>query len=184
MFGGKGAILKLGRLHLRSKSIGILPMAKNKVTPQEKQARTYWYNFLKRKGMRGMVPNRAELARILNQFLYGINASLPENARKFLLTEYLKVIDRCSQKDNHLVYFIGNLSHKWVKIGYTKSLEKRLGDIQVGCPFPVDAIYTIESDAKNVRKLEKSLHTKFKNYRMNGEWFRLSEEIEQFIARR
>jgi hypothetical protein len=159
-------------------------MANNKVTPQEKQARTYWYNFLKRKGMRGMVPNRAELARILNQFLYGINAPLPENARKFLLAEYLKVIDRCSQGDNHLVYFIGNLSHKWVKIGYTKSLEKRLGDIQVGCPFPVDAIYTIKSDAKNVRKLEKSLHTKFKNYRMNGEWFRLSEEIEQFIAKR
>lgn len=156
-------------------------MSNNKVTPEEKQARVYWYNFLKKKGMRGMVPNKAELARILNQFLYGINAQIPKNSRVFLFDEYMKVRNRCAEPESHVVYFIGNQSHKWVKIGYTKSLGKRIGDIQVGCPFPVEVLRVINSDGDNVRKLEKSLHRKFRDYRMNGEWFRLSDEIMQFM---
>jgi hypothetical protein len=76
-----------------------------------------------------------------------------------------------------MVYFIGNREKEVVKIGYTSgTAEKRLKELQTGCPFKLEVLHTIE-DA--TIKDEKRLHAKYSEYRLNGEWFTLNWEIEK-----
>jgi len=59
------------------------------------------------------------------------------------------------------------------KIGKTKSPQKRIKKLGVQLPFEIDVIHLIRSD--NYTKAEAALHDKYKNKRVNGEWFNLSD---------
>jgi len=75
-------------------------------------------------------------------------------------------------KDYGFVYFIK--SDFGVKIGFTKHLTDRLNVFNVKLPFKTTLIgFVLSKDYKNI---ETMLHYFFKDYRINGEWFNISEE--------
>lgn len=76
-----------------------------------------------------------------------------------------------------MIYFIGNKQYDWVKIGVSNDPEGRLGDIRVGCPVEL-VMFRIESGGQSI---ERRLHTKFKEQRIRGEWFKLSGPVQEYI---
>jgi hypothetical protein len=76
-----------------------------------------------------------------------------------------------------MIYFIR--SGRYVKIGYTKhSMKRRLEDLQIGNPVRLEVIAMIDGD----RKAERATHDRFIALHIQGEWFKLTDEIRAFIA--
>jgi hypothetical protein len=73
-------------------------------------------------------------------------------------------------------YFIGALGTDCVKIGKTtRSVKYRLSALQTSCPHKLVVLATTPLK-------EKTLHHKFRRYRTkNGEWFKWSTEMQQFL---
>lgn len=69
------------------------------------------------------------------------------------------------------IYFIRDeLGH--IKIGIAKNIKKRFDTIQTYNPMRLEVYRTLEIENMQIAsKLEKILHTKFKEYRLQGEWF-------------
>ena len=80
-----------------------------------------------------------------------------------------------------MIYFIGNKKENICKIGVSNNVGKRIKEIQCSCPFVVEVLitYVVSDDYL----IEKALHNKYDEYRLNGEWFNLSviTEIEEGI---
>lgn len=77
-----------------------------------------------------------------------------------------------------MIYVIGPTQPAWpVKIGTSRSVEERLSDLQTAHHQTL----VIHAQAPGGVLEEKQLHRLFRQYRLNGEWFRRSEEIEKFI---
>lgn len=79
-----------------------------------------------------------------------------------------------------MVYFVMAVDDpgKFVKIGFTESsIESRLAVMQTGCPYRLAVVLTINGD----RDLESSLHRRFRKSRHRGEWFRISDDILEFV---
>ena len=74
------------------------------------------------------------------------------------------------------VYFIrrGDL----VKIGFTRSLSKRLKAIQQASAKPSVLLGSVNTTAA----VERHLHHRFRRLRVRGEWFRLEKPILDFIS--
>lgn len=66
-----------------------------------------------------------------------------------------------------------------IKIGVTSSLSHRLLRLQTANGRDLRVILVIPGD----RAVESALHALFKKERMNGEWFRPSRRLLDFIAR-
>ncbi|WP_327594735.1 GIY-YIG nuclease family protein [Streptomyces chartreusis] len=64
------------------------------------------------------------------------------------------------------VYVVGSPQWRPVKIG-TGDPARRLSQLQVGTPFPLNLLWSCPGD----RALEKALHARFAEYRVRGEWF-------------
>lgn len=77
-----------------------------------------------------------------------------------------------------MIYFYK--TNNTVKIGVTTKLNNRVSSINTCNPYSKDSeiILVLEGD----REKEKEFHKKFKQYRINGEWFLLSDEIINFIS--
>lgn len=73
-----------------------------------------------------------------------------------------------------IVYFVKHRNLTPIKVGYTNDLSNRLTALNNASPWGIDIIGTIETD--NAPKLEKILHEKLKSFRLNGEWFEITEE--------
>lgn len=74
------------------------------------------------------------------------------------------------------VYFIKHIGLKPVKIGYSSSDNpiNRINNFKISSPYGLELIGIIKTiDAK---KLETFLHKKYKEKRLNGEWFNLSQK--------
>jgi len=68
------------------------------------------------------------------------------------------------------------------KIGITSNLKTRLSQIQTGNPHKVSLICTKVWSTKEIALfIEQSLHYKYRNLRLNGEWFNLVQEDLLFI---
>lgn len=74
-----------------------------------------------------------------------------------------------------MTYFIEAVGMNMVKIGFARDPQKRLQQIQTGCPFELKIIATMKGD------FEKWLHEAFKGDAIRGEWFRLSADVREFI---
>ena len=89
---------------------------------------------------------------------------------------YLK---RKEERSEGLVYVIGNRLGAFCKIGFTRNVHKRIVEIQTGCPLPLEIFCVVYGTMKT----EQLLHKKYKEYRLNGEWFKyeglLKENIEK-----
>lgn len=76
-----------------------------------------------------------------------------------------------------MIYLISH-SDTFLKIGYTKNINKRLSQLQVSSPVKLELYHLIDGDVN----LEKELHFIFKNLRTQGEWFNFDNSILQYFA--
>jgi len=109
-----------------------------------------------------MVPNADMTDQITNSHMNFMNMSE--------IQEELKQAENTSE----FVYFIKNTETTRFKIGRTQNVEERLCQLQTGndCPLIIYKIIPSENSAE----LETSLHNKFAEYHIRGEWFAISEE--------
>lgn len=79
-----------------------------------------------------------------------------------------------------MIYFIQAENGGPIKIGHAKDrLEQRLAELQIGNPYILKVLGTIEGD----RKVEYALHKKFRHVCYRNEWFDDCEEIREFIRK-
>lgn len=76
-----------------------------------------------------------------------------------------------------MIYVITCDETKSCKIGYSKNPEKRLKHLQTGNPSKLHLTKVIPGEFED----EKQLHSKFKHLSKKGEWFELSNEIEEYF---
>lgn len=83
-----------------------------------------------------------------------------------------------------MIYFAGirdfGNEFPYVKIGYSKNVNRRIAELQAANPFEVYVIGVICGD----RGEEASLHNRFQEYQYRNEWYHLSDEIKIFIKRK
>jgi len=83
-----------------------------------------------------------------------------------------------------MIYFIRSIcdcGDKFVTIGFVQddiTLQERMRDLQTGNPHKLQVIGTMEGD----KATETAIGMKFISFCRRGEWFRLTPEIEAFIA--
>ena len=72
------------------------------------------------------------------------------------------------------VYFIQAGSKKGpVKIGYANNVETRMAELQIGCPFTLSILFTIEARGlRHAQMMEAWFHDRWHRRRIRGEWFK------------
>jgi len=76
--------------------------------------------------------------------------------------------------DTHYVYLIAckGENKTYVKIGLTSSVQRRLSNIQTGCPHPITHAFVVRSEYREeVEGLEKLLHMLLEPERLRAEWY-------------
>lgn len=61
-----------------------------------------------------------------------------------------------------------------LKVGIAQDIQKRMAQLQTGCPEHLRLVHQVPIVAIKAQRLEKALHRRLKRYRIRGEWFRLS----------
>ena len=77
-----------------------------------------------------------------------------------------------------VIYAIGFL--RYVKIGFTKSLESRLSTLQGACPLPL-TVYRYHPGRMSD---ERALHKRFAHARLEREWFYMDRRVAAWVRRR
>jgi hypothetical protein len=92
-------------------------------------------------------------------------------------------ITRYKNKYPGFVYFVQGEFGGGIKIGYSKTPESRLKQLQTSYPDTLKILVLVPGSNKD----EKSYHRKFEHIKLNGEWFKpekeLIDEIEILKAR-
>lgn len=120
-----------------------------------------------------------QLRQSIDQFYKSISANELESAIKEREAEKESARREIYRKPEHkttqpgFVYLIKS-EHGQCKIGMTKNLDQRMTLFGIKLPFKFDLVHSIKSD--DIVGLEKSLHTKYADKRLNGEWFDLTDQ--------
>ncbi|PYS88584.1 MAG: hypothetical protein DMF64_20210 [Acidobacteria bacterium] len=77
------------------------------------------------------------------------------------------------------VYLV-RVNEVFYKIGVATNIQRRIGELQMGCPFEVVLVHMIASS--HARPLESGLHKIFAHKRVRGEWFRLDNTDVAWIC--
>ncbi|MCP4336644.1 MAG: hypothetical protein GY679_02205 [Mycoplasma sp.] len=80
-------------------------------------------------------------------------------------------------KEDGVVYFIGNQEEGNVKIGFSTDVNRRIKELQTSSPSKLKILKTFPGDISK----ERELHERFKEYRIKGEWFELVGNLKCFI---
>ena len=88
---------------------------------------------------------------------------------------FVRVRKSCTE--DSFLYFIEAVGTRYIKIGRSGNPEKRRQQLATGSPNKLVLLGSISGGAE----LEKELHEKFDNLRLNGEWFVFSDELKEFI---
>lgn len=75
------------------------------------------------------------------------------------------------------IYFVGSRDHNIVKIGQTSKLKSRMTQLRNGAPVPIKLFAVVFGSPK----IESFLHERFSKSRKHGEWFEITDEINQCI---
>lgn len=86
-----------------------------------------------------------------------------------LLNSFMEFLGKSANSKPAFLYVIGDKERNVCKIGISGDPCERLKRIQTGYPWPLDI--WLELAIANPAKVEKILHTKFQEFRLNGEWF-------------
>ena len=77
------------------------------------------------------------------------------------------------------IYFVKSEKTHEIKIGFTSGpVEKRLRSLQTAHPSELNLLATIPGTSDH----ERSLHQKFANIRLKGEWFEPHPDLLAFIS--
>ena len=68
----------------------------------------------------------------------------------------------------------------YYKIGLTKNVDRRIGEISPTVPFETEIVCIIATD--DIHGTEAELHNKFADKRVKGEWFELADEDVNYIS--
>jgi hypothetical protein len=78
------------------------------------------------------------------------------------------------------IYFVQPTDGGLIKIGQTRnSPQKRLAELQIGCPVPLELLGVLPGTIEH----ERSLHRRFADLRQHNEWFEPGERLLYFIRR-
>lgn len=77
------------------------------------------------------------------------------------------------------IYFLAAPQVGRVKIGYSDAPERRIQEIRLMCPVPVELIAVVGGSYKD----EAALHRRFADLRRHGEWFDDVPEIRAEMMR-
>lgn len=69
----------------------------------------------------------------------------------------------------------------YYKIGLTKELTNRIRTLKIQLPYPVTLKHAVPV-LSNLRQAERYIHNRFDKYRMNGEWFSLSDKAVEWFC--
>jgi len=75
-----------------------------------------------------------------------------------------------------MIYFIAQ-NNSMVKIGYSQNINKRIKSLKTASPFPLLLLGYMEGN----KKFEKEIQDKFRKYHMMLEWFKVCDEILDFV---
>jgi predicted GIY-YIG superfamily endonuclease len=83
----------------------------------------------------------------------------------------------------HFVYFILNEDSNAIKIGRAKDLAKRMKSLQTSSPAKLKLIKSVQVEGgEEAQELEQSLHKKFSEIRLAGEWFKAEVNLLEYIC--
>ncbi len=85
--------------------------------------------------------------------------------------------DEEDQEGLTYIYFIEAVGQDRIKIGKADDPEARLKQLQTGCPVPLRLLGIINCQAG----IERTLHAKFAEDNIQGEWFQATEAIRKYI---
>lgn len=101
-----------------------------------------------------------------------------DTARRWIWKCIRGVLDKMKDGENGAyVYFIRDtLGH--IKIGVTINVRNRINQLQTANPMKLEFYYGMHvKSIDDAAIIEKELHDKFKDFRLNGEWFKENEII-------
>lgn len=75
------------------------------------------------------------------------------------------------------IYFVADEKDKHIKIGRTRDVKSRVGQLKTSNPYKLHIVKVIRGT--DVQELD--IHKMFQVYRVNGEWFEFNEEIRNYI---
>jgi len=84
-----------------------------------------------------------------------------------------------NQKDNRGFVYVIKSDSGFYKIGKSVNAQKRIEELGVKLPFPIEPIHIIESN--DYTRAEMYFHQKFADKRGNGEWFALTDEDIEYL---
>jgi len=79
--------------------------------------------------------------------------------------------------DTGNIYFIQCQDTGPVKIGYAKSVKRRMYNLQVGCPYKLKLLLKVPGS----KLWEEGLHKQFREFNMEGEWFLPAPKLMKHI---
>ena len=84
-----------------------------------------------------------------------------------------------------IVYLFRANKHDLFKIGFTDGdPERRLGEVQTGCPYRLSIYAYIDLNGKiDAQVVERAIHRELARCRMSGEWFAISLERANEVIR-
>lgn len=127
--------------------------------------------------MNEVLSRQVALARIL--ILKGLLKLVDEDPRK-IIEASAWTLSMGKEKDENVVGYIYIVeSGGYHKIGKAMSVRNRVGELQVGNPNPIQIV--LQKEVVNVGQIEKDLLDLFKDKKVRGEWFQLTDEDIKLI---
>lgn len=93
------------------------------------------------------------------------------------IASFLNRLEKTVSCEKGYVYVIGNEEAKICKIGFSANPNKRIKEVQTGCPYLLKILLIFQAD----KYTETRLHHKYSKYRRNGEWFNIAGELKSSI---
>ena len=93
----------------------------------------------------------------------------------FLEPAVIAMENAIAARDGSSVYFAYTGGH--VKIGYSKRVSARLGQLQTGCATPIQLLGTMPGGLA----VERRVHRQFDHLRLDGEWFVAHPDLMAYI---
>ncbi|WP_240415757.1 GIY-YIG nuclease family protein [Paenibacillus periandrae] len=92
----------------------------------------------------------------------------------------LEEMKKINPSKSQLIYIVvcAYKNDFFIKIGRSSNLNKRIKNIQTGCPHPINNIFIVFSEyGEEIFGLEKILLKLIDKYKLKGEWYLGSEEF-------
>jgi hypothetical protein len=130
-----------------------------------------------------IVTIRAQKALTNKAICYWVKSWAPPNTK--VITPGNRELSLDGEKlthEIHFIYFILNQNSNAIKIGRAKNLERRMKSLQTSSPTKLELLKSISVQGMSeAQDLEQSLHKKFDELRLTGEWFRAESSLMDYI---